>query len=68
MDYASFDDYWEPLTGGQGPVGVYIDALAPALRDKIRAQVRQAYLAGDPDGPRSMVATAWAVTGTKATD
>ncbi|MDT2024171.1 methyltransferase domain-containing protein [Methylocella sp. CPCC 101449] len=68
MDYASFDDYWEPLTGGQGPVGVYIDALAPALRENICAQVRQAYLAGDPDGSRSMVATAWAVTGTRAAD
>ncbi|MDH7796516.1 MULTISPECIES: class I SAM-dependent methyltransferase [unclassified Beijerinckia] len=68
MDYASFDDYWEPLTGGQGPVGVYIDALAPALRDNIRDHVRQAYLAGDPDGPRSMVATAWAVSGLRPQD
>lgn len=65
MDYASFDDYWEPLTGGQGPVGVYIDTLSPSLRERIRAQVRQAYLAGDPDGPRSMVATAWAVSGVR---
>ena len=27
MDYASFDDYWEPLLGGQGPFGAYVAGL-----------------------------------------
>jgi SAM-dependent methyltransferase len=61
MDYASFADYWEPLLGGQGPVGTYAASLAPELRDRIEAAVRAAYLSGAPDGPRSLVAAAWAV-------
>jgi SAM-dependent methyltransferase len=27
MDYRDFDDYWEPLLGGQGPVGAYAASL-----------------------------------------
>jgi SAM-dependent methyltransferase len=61
MEYASFADYWEPLLGGQGPVGTYAASLAPELRAKVEAAVRAAYLSGAPDGPRSMTASAWAV-------
>jgi SAM-dependent methyltransferase len=63
MDYASFDDYWQPLCGGQGPVGTYLARLAPDLRARIEAAVGAAYQSGAPDGPRSMTATAWAVRG-----
>ena len=63
MDYADFADYWEPLLGGQGPVGTYVGRLAPALRNRIQEAVRLAYLSGGPDGPRSLTATAWAVRG-----
>jgi SAM-dependent methyltransferase len=63
MDYASFDDYWTPLLGGQGPVGTYATALPADLRARLAAAVRAAYLAGAPDGPRSLTATAWAVRG-----
>jgi SAM-dependent methyltransferase len=61
MDYANFDDYWQPLLGGQGPVGSYAAKLEPALRGRIEDAVRAAYLSGAPDGPRSLTATAWAV-------
>lgn len=61
MDYANFDDYWEPLLGGQGPVGTYVGRLTPALRNRIQEAVRLAYLSGAPDGPRSLTATAWVV-------
>lgn len=61
MEYASFADYWQPLLGGQGPVGSYAAALAPELRARVEAAVRAAYLCGAPDGPRSLVAAAWAV-------
>ncbi|MBV8537855.1 MAG: class I SAM-dependent methyltransferase [Alphaproteobacteria bacterium] len=64
MDYASFEDYWDPLLGGQGPVGTYVTGLAPPLREQVRERVRAAYLSGQPDGPRSLTATAWAVRGT----
>lgn len=63
MDYASFEDYWEPLHGGQGPVGVYVAQLEPELRGRIADAVRLAYLSGAPDGPRSLTATAWLTTG-----
>ena len=53
MDYANFADYWQPLLGGQGPVGSYAGRLAPALRERIEAAVRAAFLAGAPDGPRA---------------
>ncbi len=64
MDYASFADYWDPLLTGQGPVGNYVQGLAPALCERVKAQVEAAYLSGAPNGPRSMTATAWAVRGT----
>ena len=64
MEYADFADYWEPLLGGQGPVGAYVIGLPPDRRRMIEARVRQSYLSGAPDGPRSLTATAWAVRGT----
>jgi len=63
MDYASFDDYWRPLCGGQGPVGTYLVGLNPDLRGRIERAVADAYRSGSPDGPRSLTATAWAVRG-----
>jgi hypothetical protein len=56
MDYAGFDDYWGPLCGGQGPVGVYVVQLAPDLRVAIEDAVRLAYCSGAADGPRSLTA------------
>jgi len=61
MEYASFADYWEPLLGGQGPVGSYATSLERELRGRVEAAVRGAYLSGAPDGPRSLVAAAWTV-------
>ena len=63
MEYADFADYWEPLLGGQGPVGAYVEGLPPEQRRLIEDRVRAAFLSGAPDGPRSLTATAWAVRG-----
>jgi SAM-dependent methyltransferase len=63
MEYADFADYWEPLLGGQGPVGAYVESLAIERRGQIAQRVRSSYLSGAPDGPRSLTATAWAVRG-----
>lgn len=63
MDFASFDDYWEPLLGGQGPVGVFVTGLDAPRREHLREAVRSAFLSGRPDGHRSLTATAWAVRG-----
>ena len=63
MEYADFADYWEPLLGGQGPVGAYVESLPAERRRLIEERVRAAFLSGAPDGPRSLTATAWAVRG-----
>jgi SAM-dependent methyltransferase len=63
MDLKDFDDYWEPLLGGQGPFGSYVASLPNERRTEIRAAVHDAYCSGGPDGPRSLTATAWAVRG-----
>jgi len=63
MEYAEFSDYWEPIANAQGPVGDYVKRLPPDRLEILAAAVRRAYLAGRPDGPRSMAATAWAARG-----
>jgi len=65
MDFANFDDYWQPFQGGQGPVGAYFAKLAPELKALIKHAVREAFCSGAADGPRSMTATAWAVRATR---
>jgi SAM-dependent methyltransferase len=60
-DFADFDDYWQPLQGGQGPVGQYFRGLASELKARIKDAVRDAYCSGAADGERSFTATAWAV-------
>ena len=64
MNYANFDDYWQPLLGGQGPVGTYVTSLDDDLRRRVAEAVRRSYCSGAPDGERSLTATAWAVRGT----
>jgi SAM-dependent methyltransferase len=60
--FASFDDYWQPFLGGQGPAPAYamsLDETARArLRDRIRARIPIAV-----DGSISLTARAWAVYG-----
>jgi SAM-dependent methyltransferase len=64
MEFASFDDYWAPYTGKDGPGAEYMASLTPAQQERLRDLVRAAYVDGDPDGPRSFAAIAWAVAGT----
>ncbi|HEX2256095.1 MAG TPA: class I SAM-dependent methyltransferase [Afifellaceae bacterium] len=64
MDFADFADYWDPLLGGQGPVGAYVAGLPPDKQVAVREAVRAAFLSGSPDGERSLTATAWVVRGT----
>ena len=52
-DYACFDDYWGTWLAGQGRVGSYVVRLSDAARATLREHVRDAYLGGRPDGPRS---------------
>lgn len=64
MEFTSFCDYWAPYLGRDGPGADYVGTLAPAAKARLEAAVREAYLDGEPDGPRSYAALAWAVKGT----
>ncbi len=64
MDYSSFDDYWAPIAAGEGPLGKYVATLDADERARADAAVRDAYEAGQPDGPRSFANVAWACRGT----
>jgi SAM-dependent methyltransferase len=63
MEYREFADYWEPIVNAQGPLGDYVRELPSARLAPLASAMRHAYLAGAPDGPRSMTATAWAARG-----
>jgi SAM-dependent methyltransferase len=64
MEFSSFDDYWLPFTRGEGSPGQFVANLSAATRAKLAEPVRQGYLCGQPDGPRSFACVAWACRGT----
>jgi SAM-dependent methyltransferase len=63
MEFSSFDDYWAPYVGKDGPASEYVGTLGDADKSRLRDAVRLAYLDGEADGPRSYAAIAWAVKG-----
>jgi hypothetical protein len=60
-DYESFDDYWSPFPTGLAPSGAYCASLDDAGRASLRAACHRRL--GSPDGPFSLEARAWFVTG-----
>jgi SAM-dependent methyltransferase len=60
--FASFEDYWRPFLGGQGPAPAYAMALGEAARAALRDRIRELMPLG-ADGSISLVARAWAVRG-----
>jgi len=64
MEYASFADYWAPYLGHDGPGAEYVRTLGEDESARLERAVREAYLDGEADGPRSYAALAWAVKGT----
>jgi len=62
--FRSFEDYWSPFLGGQGPGPAYVLSLNPerrnALRDRIRSKLPE-----EADGSIRLTARAWAVRGRK---
>ncbi len=61
--FASFEDYWRPFLGGQGPAPAYAMALDEAARARLRERIRQR-VPVQADGSVSLVARAWAVRAT----
>ncbi|HYZ33407.1 MAG TPA: class I SAM-dependent methyltransferase [Crenalkalicoccus sp.] len=60
VEFADFEDYWGPMASGEGNIGRVVAGFAPELRERVRKAVHAAYLCGQPDGPRSFPASAWA--------
>jgi SAM-dependent methyltransferase len=59
--YEGFDALWEPLERGVGPSGAYTVALDPPRRAALRAELQR--VLGAPDGPFTLAARAWWVSG-----
>ncbi len=58
--FTSFDDYWQPFLGGQGPAPAYAMSLDETARARLRDRLRQ-QLPTAANGSISLVARAWAV-------
>lgn len=63
MKFASFDDFWSPFLGGQGPAGAYTRSLPAPRRAELEKRVRRRVLGSRPDGPFTLRGRAWAVRG-----
>jgi ubiquinone/menaquinone biosynthesis C-methylase UbiE len=63
MAYENFSDYWHPIAVGEAALGKFAVSLAAEQRAALEQAVRNVYLGGEPDGPRSFATTAWACKG-----
>src|SRR3954470_14465221 len=61
VDYAGFDEYWEPFTGAAGPA---TGAFYATLDDAGKATLRDTVRASLPEGPFTLPARAWLALGT----
>jgi len=61
--FESFDDFWRPLTEGQGPAGAYLRRISEDHRTALRERLRQNLFGNRADGPFTLQAKAWAVKG-----
>ncbi|MDG4824813.1 class I SAM-dependent methyltransferase [Asanoa sp. WMMD1127] len=61
--FTSFDDYWTPFLGGQGPAPGFVARLEPVDRNRLRDLLRSR-LPAAPDGSIRLTARAWTVRGT----
>jgi hypothetical protein len=61
--FESFDDFWQPLTEGQGPAGAYLRRMSEDHRTALRERLQQNLFGSRVDGPITLQAKAWAVKG-----
>jgi SAM-dependent methyltransferase len=66
LPFTSFDDYWMPFLGGQGPAGLYVRSLDHEMRERLAARLHARLLRGANDGAFSLHARAWAAKGVVA--
>lgn len=63
LSFSSFEDYWCPFLGGQGPAGAYVVSLSEPRRSALKERLRDRLLSSRKDGPFVLQARAWAVKG-----
>ena len=63
LSFASFDDYWSPFLGGQGPAGAYATSLPETARAALQSRLRKRLLGDRQDGRFTLQARAWTVKG-----
>ena len=63
MSFVSFDDYWSPFLGGQGPAGAYAASLSQTARVALESRIRRRLLGARQEGAFTVQARAWAVKG-----
>jgi SAM-dependent methyltransferase len=61
--FDSFDDFWQPLTEGQGPNGVYLRGMGDDHQGALRELLRHNLFGNRADGPFMLKAKAWVVRG-----
>jgi SAM-dependent methyltransferase len=59
LEHSSFDEWWEPYTGGVGPAGAHVASLDPRRQAELRERCRALL----PDAPFVLTARAWAARG-----
>ncbi len=59
LEHATFEEWWEPFSGGAGPAGSYVAGLEPSRRAELRERCR----AKVPVAPFVVPALAWAARG-----
>ena len=63
LEFKSFDDFWQPQLGGQGPSAAYLSGLSRGHLLALQTRLREKLLGGGPDGPFTLMAKALAVRG-----
>ena len=59
FEHPSFEEWWEPYTGGVGPAGAYVSGLGAGAREELRERCRALL----PDAPFVLTSVAWAARG-----
>ncbi len=61
--FSSFEEYWRPFLGGQGPAPAYAMSLTDEARARLRDRLRER-LPINSDGSIELIARAWAIRAT----
>ncbi len=59
LEHRTFEEWWEPYTGGVGPAGSHVASLGPERQAQLRDRCRELL----PDEPFVLTSRAWAVRG-----